>query len=196
MRGLRVAVSSVVLLAATGLLFHNQVLGAIGGYLVRQQAPSKADIALVLGGDFSGHRIVRAAELERQGYVPQVLVSGPAGAYGLHECELAIAFAERAGYPKSYFRHLEHDGHSTRDEAHIASAFFRETRVHTVLLVTSDYHTRRAGSIFREVAPDITYIVIAAPDEHFSAGGWWRDREGRKIALLEWTKTVANWFKL
>jgi uncharacterized SAM-binding protein YcdF (DUF218 family) len=196
MRVVRVAVLMVVSLAAVGLVFHNAVLGAIGGYLVREQPPQKADIAIVLGGDGSGRRILKAGELVREGYVPQALVSGPGGAYGLHECELAIAFAVKAGYPESYFRHMEHDGHSTRDEALVAGPILRQLQVHTALLVTSDFHTRRAGDVFRGVTPDISYIVVGAPDEYFSAGGWWRDREARKITLLEWTKTVANWFKL
>jgi hypothetical protein len=50
--------------------------------------------------------------------------------------------------------------------------------------------------VFRDVTPDIRYVVIGVPDEYFSADGWWHNREGRKIALLEWTKTVANWFRL
>jgi uncharacterized SAM-binding protein YcdF (DUF218 family) len=196
MRVVRVAVLIGASLAAAGFLFHNAVLGAVGGYLVREQAPEKADIAIVLGGDGSGRRILKAGELVREGYVPQVLVSGPGGAYGLHECDLAIAFAVKAGYPESYFRHMEHDGHSTRDEAQVAAPILRQLHVHTALLVTSDFHTRRAGDVFRNVTPDISYIVVGATDEYFSAGGWWRDREARKITLLEWTKTVANWFKL
>jgi uncharacterized SAM-binding protein YcdF (DUF218 family) len=91
---------------------------------------------------------------------------------------------------------MEHDGHSTRDEAYVAAPILRQLRVHTALLVTSDFHTRRAGAVFRDVTPDISYIVVGTPDDYFSARGWWRDREGRKITLLEWTKTVANWFKI
>jgi hypothetical protein len=34
--------------------------------------------------------------------------------------------------------------------------------------------------------------VVAAPDDYFSADGWWRNREGRKVFLVEWLKTVAN----
>jgi uncharacterized SAM-binding protein YcdF (DUF218 family) len=196
MRPLRVAVLIAGSLAVVGLAFHNTVLSAIGGYLVRDQAPEKADIAIVLAGDWSGRRILTAAELVRQGYVPQVLVSGPGGEYGLHECEIAIAFAVKAGYPESYFRHMEHEGRSTRDEALVAAPILRQLHVHTALLVTSDFHTRRAGDVFREVTPDISYIVVGARDQNFSASGWWRDREARKITLLEWTKTVANWFKL
>lgn len=183
-------------LAAAGVVFHNAALAAVGGYLVREQAPEKADIAIVLGGDYSGRRILKAAELVREGYVPQALVSGPGGAYGSHECDLAIPFAVKAGFPESYFRHMEHDGHSTRDEAQAAAPTLRRLHVRTALLVTSDFHTRRAGDVFRDVTPDISYIVVGAPDQFFSARGWWRDREGRKIALLEWTKTVANWFKM
>jgi len=196
MRVLRVAVLVAGSLAAVGFVFHNAVLGAIGGYLVREQAPGKADIAIVPGGEWSGKRILTAAELVRQGYAPVVLVSGPSGEYGLHECELAIAFAVKAGYPESYFRHMEHDGRSTRDEALLAAPILRQMHVHTALLVTSSFHTRRAGAVFREVTPDITYIVVGAPDQYFSVNGWWRDREARKITLLEWTKPVANWFKL
>jgi uncharacterized SAM-binding protein YcdF (DUF218 family) len=196
MRVLRVTVLILGSLAAVGYVFHNALLGAIGGYLVREQPPEKADVAIVLGGDGSGRRILAAAELEREGYVPLVLVSGPGGAYGYHECDLAIPFAVKAGYPESYFRHMEHDGHSTRDEAHVAAPILRQLRVHTALLVTSDFHTRRAGAVFRDATPDISYVVVGTPDEYFSASGWWRDREGRKITLLEWTKTVANWFNL
>jgi uncharacterized SAM-binding protein YcdF (DUF218 family) len=196
MRVLRVVVLIAVLLTAVGYMFHNALLGALGGYLVREQAPEKADIGIVLAGDWSGRRILEGGKLVREGYVPQILVSGPAGEYGLHECDLAIAFAVKAGYPESYFRHMEHDGHSTRDEAELAAPILRQMQIHKALLITSDFHTRRAGDVFRDVTPDISYTVVGAPDEHFSAGGWWRDREGRKIALLEWTKTVANWFRM
>jgi hypothetical protein len=67
-------------------------------------------------------------------------------------------------------------------------------RPRSVLLVTSDYHTRRAGGVFHRAAPDLEFLVVAAPDIDFSAQGWWRTRQGRKVALYEWMKTVADWF--
>jgi len=84
-----VLAASVVL----GLIFHNAVLGAMGAYLVNAGPPEKADIALVLAGDGEGNRILTAAQLARRGYISRVLVSGPSGIYGLHECDLAIPFA-------------------------------------------------------------------------------------------------------
>jgi uncharacterized SAM-binding protein YcdF (DUF218 family) len=177
-----------------GALFHTALLSAAGSFLVNAGPPHKADVALVLAGDSFGSRILTAAELTRQGFTPKVMVSGPGGSYGFHECELAIRFAVNRGYPESYFLHAEHEARSTGEEARALVPELRRLDAHSVLLVTSDYHTRRARKIFRSVAPDLTFYVVAAPDRDFSANSWWRTREGRKVFLLEWLKTVAEWF--
>lgn len=171
-------------------------LAAAGGYLIRTDPPFPADIVVVPGGDGYGHRVLKAAELVRQRLAGQVLVSGPAGIYGLHESDLAIPFAVRHGYPPDWFVPLVHAGTSTRQEAGIVAAELRRRGVRRCLLVTSDYHTRRAGRLFRGAAPEIEFRVLAAPDEFFRAGQWWRSREGQKTFVLEWTKTVAMWFGL
>jgi uncharacterized SAM-binding protein YcdF (DUF218 family) len=59
--------------------------------------------------------------------------------------------------------------------------------------VTSDYHTRRAGRVFRSLAPPAQVRIVAAPDRFFRADSWWRSRQGRKLVVLEWQKTLANW---
>jgi uncharacterized SAM-binding protein YcdF (DUF218 family) len=185
-----------LLLAALVLIagiIHTQILSALGGYLVQAVPPHPADAALVLAGDGWGHRILTAAQLVRDGYVPKVLVSGPDGSYGNHECDLAIPFAVRHGNPELYFVHVEHEGRSTLEEAHAVLIEVRREGLKRILVVTSNYHTRRAGRIFRSLAPDLTILMVAAPDEYFTPDGWWHNREGQKIFLTEWEKTVANW---
>jgi len=66
-------------------------------------------------------------------------VSGPAGFYGYHECDLAIPYAEKAGYPESYFLHFEHNATSTQEEATVVTAELRRLGAKRVLLVTSDF---------------------------------------------------------
>jgi uncharacterized SAM-binding protein YcdF (DUF218 family) len=100
----------------------------------------------------------------------------------------------KAGYPESYFLHFENDAKSTQEEALDVIARLHQLSVHKALLVTSDYHTRRAGRIYRSAAPDLQFIVVAAPDNSFTAGGWWHNRQGKKIAFIEWVKTVTEWF--
>jgi uncharacterized SAM-binding protein YcdF (DUF218 family) len=180
--------------AVLAVLFRGPLLGALGSFLVSAGPPQKADIVLVLAGDQAGNRILKAAELVREGYAPQVLVSGPGGNYGFYECDLAIPFAVKAGYPESYFLRFEHNARSTLEEAQAAAPELRRLKATRVLLVTSDYHTRRAGNVFRTTLPEFTFYVVASRDRDFSADGWWHDREGRKIFFLEWSKTVARWF--
>jgi uncharacterized SAM-binding protein YcdF (DUF218 family) len=181
--------AAVVLL----LLFHTAVLTALGNFLVHASPPQKADVIVVLAGDGFGHRILTAGDLVKNGYAPFALVSGPDGNYGKHECDLAIQYAVRAGDPESYFAHLEHHGRSTEEEAQAVVKRLREMGVKRVILVTSNYHTRRAGSIFHRAAPDLDFIMVAAPDEFFEPDRWWKSREASKIFLLEWTKTIAEW---
>lgn len=184
------AVVAAVLLV---VLLHVPILAALGNFLIKTDSPSKSDIIVVLAGDGFGNRILRAAELVKEGYAPHALISGPDGSYGNYECDLAIPFAVRAGYPESYFIHFEHHARSTEEEAQAVVAKLREMRVKRVLLVTSTYHTRRAGKIFRRAAPDLDIRVVSAPDKFFKPDSWWRDREARKIFLLEWTKTISEW---
>lgn len=193
-RALRILALVLAAAVVLGIIFHNAVLAGLGSFLVKAEAPEKADIALVLAGDGAGNRILAAAQLARRGYVSRVLVSGPSGIYGYHECDLAIPFAIKAGYPESYFLHLENDARSTQEEARDAIARLHQLGMHKILLVTSDYHTRRAGKIFRSAAPDLQFVVVAAPDVSFTAGGWWHSRQGQKTAFTEWVKTVTEPF--
>ncbi len=36
--------------------------------------------------------------------------------------------------------------------------------------------------------------VVASGDQFFSAGDWWRNREGQKTVFMEWTKTLTSAF--
>jgi uncharacterized SAM-binding protein YcdF (DUF218 family) len=184
-----VCIAIVLALAAAT---HSWWLAALGRLLVRDEGPARADIAVVLAGDFYGHRIVRAAELVKNGYVPKILVSGPNMLYGSYECDLEIPFAVKRGYPEAWFIRAPNEARSTREEAAAILPDLRRRGVHRFILVTSDFHTARAARIYRAAAPDLDMRVVAAPDEYFRADAWWRNREGRKTFVVEWLKTVAN----
>lgn len=165
-------------------------------FLVRAQAPEHAEVAVVLAGDFYGHRILAGAGMVRGGYVKKVLMSGPSGVYGHYESDLAIDFAVRQGYRVEDFIPMPNLARSTREEARLVLEELRRMGVHKFLIVTSNYHTRRAGAIYRSLARDVEFRVVAAPDEYFRPQDWWKSREGRKIFLIEWMKTIAEWIGL
>ena len=201
LRSLRVRFLIALLLFAAALFATRGFwLPAFGYALIHDDGPAKVDIAVVPAGDYYGHRILKAAELVKQGYVPAVLVSGPAGLYGHYESDLAIPFAVRNGNPAAWFIPFPNSSLSTREEAIEVLAELRRRNVHSFLLVTSSYHTARARRVYRSLAGGsagaITFRTVAAPAEFFLPDSWWRVREGCKIVFSEWSKRIAGTFGL
>lgn len=191
-RSLLVLIALLFVLALSYRLW----LPLIGRALVHDDGPAQADLAVVLGGDYWGHRVETAGVLVRQGYVPKVLVSGPAGFYGAHESDIAIPYAVRKGYPVEWFDAFPHAALSTKEEAVLILQELRRRNVRKVLIVTSSYHTARARRIFLAAekamggGPELR--MVAAPDEFFHADSWWRGRESQKTTFIECWKTVAS----
>ncbi|HYP14520.1 MAG TPA: YdcF family protein [Bryobacteraceae bacterium] len=193
----RVLVAALFLLLALPFIFHRQILSGIGHYIVSASGPKKADAALVLAGDIRGNRIRTASQLVRNGFVPVVLVSGPMEWYGINEATLAIDFAVRQGDPASWYVPVFYSATSTLSEATALPRILRSRNIRRLLIVTSNFHTRRAGSIFRRKLPgDIEISMIAAPDPYFTPEGWWQNREGQKTVFFEVSKTIADWIGL
>lgn len=174
------------------LLFHAQWLPWLAWALVSSEAPQKADAIFVLGGDHYGERITRAAELARQGYAPKVYVSGPTGIFDAYESDLAIAFARKRGFTDVNFVSLPNECTSTKDEARLYMPEFRRLGFARVLVVTSNFHTRRAGRILRAEGATPVIQMIAAPTREFHPEDWWHRRQDQKNLFMEWSKTFAN----
>lgn len=165
-----------------------------GNYLIQAEPPRPAEAAVVLAGDGWGLRVLRGGELVRDGFVPKALVSGPPGLYGFYESDLAVKFAVQKGLPEQAFEALHVDYRSTQEEAHAIVEELKRRNLRRVMIVTSDYHTRRAGRIWRYIAPWLELQMVAAPDRYFRPGSWWRDREASKRVFSEWTKMAAFTF--
>src|SRR5271166_5189211 len=107
-----------------------------------------ADALLLLGDDnFYADRATEAAQLFRQGVAPVVVASGrrlrpSAGVSELMEHDLI----ER-GVPKDRIERFAHDADSTRGEAEALGRLAKEKGWKRVVVVTSNYHTRRARYI-------------------------------------------------
>jgi uncharacterized SAM-binding protein YcdF (DUF218 family) len=60
------------------------------------------------------------------------------------------------------------------------------------IVVTSAWHTARAGRIFRRIAPDLQFWLVGSEDSDWGHGDWWTRRQGRKTFFLEAIKTIAD----
>jgi uncharacterized SAM-binding protein YcdF (DUF218 family) len=167
-------------------------LGAVGGRLLVVDHPTKADIILVLAGE-TNRRPLRGLELLKQGYGRQMILDVPASAriYQWTQLELAQNYINQIGQAKPV-EICPIAGLSTRDEARDTISCLQHMEGKDVLLVTSDYHSRRALEIFRHEVRGYNFNVAAAYDDSEFGTAWWRRREWAKTAVSEWAK-LAWW---
>ncbi len=169
------------------------ILTWVGSYLVDIQEPRSADVIIVLGGDGTGARALKGCQLLDRGLANQIWISGANSFYGKAESELAVEFVGKHGCPVDKITALKNPVDSTRDEAIAIGKMMRDRGFKKYLLVTSNFHTKRAGKVFRENSPDLEAIVVAADDDEFPVDHWWQIRRARKTAFYEWLKTVSYW---
>ena len=82
------------------------------------------------------------------------------------------------------------EGLSTWEEAHDVEKCLAGEAGRRVLIVTSEFHTRRAIGIFRHEVHGRSFSVAAARDETQFGTRWWTHRQWAKTCLDEWMKSV------
>ena len=162
--------------------------------------PEKSDAILVLAGE-TEQRPVRALELLKDGYGSRVVFDVPADPkiYGSSYLQLAHKWAAEQSQA-SLLSVCPIHGLSTKAESFEAIDCLRKFGVKSVLLVTSDFHTRRARSIFRKDNPEWTFSVAAAYDDTQFGTQWWKHRQWAKTNVDEWLRVfwwegVDRWSK-
>ena len=183
------ALASTAALAV--LLCREILLEQAGSFLNVGRPPVKADAALVLAGGMPGDRILKGAEMKRQGYVPAVYVSSPTLIYETPECAISVPFAVRHGYSESDFQCIPNREYNSVGEARACCAALQQAGIRTALLVTSAYHSRRADGIYRRICPQIAFTTVTSEDPMFQNRRWWLAREGRKTILQEYLKLLT-----
>jgi len=190
-----------------GLLCFALVIGAL--YLVRhpllrfvgeswivEDPLEKSDAIIELSIDnFYADRATRTAEIYRQGFAPVVVASGVrlrpyAGIAELMEHDLVLR-----GVPKEKILRYPHDAENTREEAEALLKLASEKKWKSVIVVTSNYHTRRTRYIFRRVFPgNVTVSVLGARDGDFDPERWHEKRKSIKQFVREVAgMAVAMW---
>ena len=192
-----VLVFFVVFCFAVYLARHPLLRWAAEAWIVEDPLQHSAAI-IVLGDDnFYADRATRAAELFREGYAPLVVASGRrlrpnAGIAELMEHDLI----ER-GVPKDRIIRVLQDTDSTKEEAGSLVRFVADHRWNSVIIVTSNYDTRRARSIFHRVFPqNIIVRVASARDADFDPQQWWLRRESIKKLTREFLGMLAAFWEL
>jgi len=163
-----------------------------GGFLVLD-APRSSDVIVVLAGE-TDRRPERALQLLTQGYGRRIVLDVPTNAkiYEFTQMQLAQKYIQNLPQAAS-IRLCPIDGLSTTDESKDAEKCIAREGGKSVLIVTSDFHTRRALSVFRREIHGRDYSVAAARDEAQFGVRWWTHRQWAKTFVDEWLRLI--WWK-
>lgn len=153
-------------------------------------APERSDVILVLAGE-TDRRSARALQLLDQGYGRRVMLDVPAAATVYKTSEMQLAEKYIQGLPQAAaVRICAIEGLSTREESHEAEKCLAGEEGNRVLIVTSEFHTRRALSIFRHEVRGKSFSVAVVRDETQFGTRWWTHRQWAKTCVEEWTRML------
>jgi hypothetical protein len=158
------------------------------GQILVIDAPEPSDVIVVLAGE-TDRRPAHALELLNKGLAPRVVIDVPAQTKVYDTMQIDIA--------KQYVQRLTQAdaisicpiwGLSTRAEAHDVANCLANQPVRRILIVTSDFHTRRALSIFRHELRGKSFSTGAAHDDTQFGTRWWTHRQWAKTFFDEWIR--------
>lgn len=155
--------------------------------------PEKSDAIVVLAGE-TNVRPARAIELLRQGMALHVFLNVQTRelVYDRQLTDIAQEYANKLG-EANRVSVCPIVSLSTFAEVDDVRRCLRSVDAHRVLIVTSDYHTRRALMTLRHRLPQYQFSAAAARDPVRFGEDWWTTREWAKVTVDEWAKIL--WFE-
>ena len=177
-------------------LVRAPILRSIGEAWIVEDPLERSDAIIILSDDnFYADRATRAAELFRRGLAPEIVASGRRLRPFAGIAELMVHDLLERGVPKDKIEAFAQDGDNTKEEAIALSQLAARKKWHSVVVVTSNFHTRRARYIFLRVLPSTIRVRIAsARDGDFDPEQWWQHRRSIKKLTTEWAGfLVAIW---
>jgi len=152
--------------------------------------PEKSDAIVVLAGE-TNVRPARALELLRQGVAPRLFLDAETRdlVYDQRLIEIAQKYVNGLG-EANRVSVCPITSFSTNAEVDDVSRCLQPLGAHRVLIVTSEYHTRRALTIFRHRLPQYQINVAAARSPTQFGEAWCTNREWAKTTFDEWAKML------
>ena len=173
-----VALLLLALLCLAIYLARHPLMRFAGEGLVVEDQLEKSDAIILLSDDnFYADRATRAVELYRQNLAPTVVASGVRLRPYAGISELMTRDLVERGVPKERVVAFAQDADNTQEEAEALKTLARQKGWKSVIVVTSNYRTRRARYIFGKVFPaDIKVAMASARDADFDPSNWYEHR--------------------
>ena len=199
MRAVGLAVVSGLLL----FLLHPFVLPGYAWLFQKQNATKGADAIICLSGGRTT-RVPESLRLWNRGFAKQLFVTAEKAKnkefqkLELSNLGFASAVTERMDLNATWqlLPSLSGGATSTFDEAEDALALSLEKKWNRIIIVTDEFHTRRAHYAFQKIfeGSGVKVEVAGAPNELFSIEDWWKSDRGIMAYFGETIKFPVYFF--
>ena len=184
-----------IFLAIIGLGGILGLASRVGPWLIIDR-PEKSDALLILAGDEDDVRLRHGEELLRQGLAAHGFIDAVDTILDFGKTPAQHAEDYLALLPpdlKSRMSVCAIEADSTAEEMAAVRPCLERVGARRVLIVTSDYHTRRSLAVARKVLPQYQWSTAAARTQ-VSGPKWWRSRWAMRNLTIEWEKLI--WWTL
>ena len=159
----------------------------------------KVDAIAVFSGD-SGARTERAVELLKEGYADYLILSGGKVYDDVTMAELMKNHAIKLGVDESKIL-IDNEASTTNENAEFTTDIIEENNFKSVIVVTSDYHTRRSKLAMEKALENILIdgekvevTVTPSKEEKFTTK-WWTSGNSVLMVISEYLKLMGYWVK-
>lgn len=167
-------------------------LSAIAGqYLVLDDSLAKSDVIVVVSGGDTRGRTEEGVRLYNEGFARYLIFSGAAIDGGQSNAVSMKKIAIDMGIPEASII-TDSFAINTLENAKNSANIFKNFHFKSIILVTSDYHQRRAYITFHKVLGDQVEIINhSAQSKYWSWYKWPLSRFGWQITISEYFKIIA-----
>jgi uncharacterized SAM-binding protein YcdF (DUF218 family) len=196
------ALNVVLLVVPLTYFGYQPFLRTVGRFLIVSEEPRVSDAIVVLAGG-EPSRAFKAVELYKAGLAPFVLLTSEPtpsifekarrdGIQLIPTYENYMRILEGYGVPRERIHRIEEPTFDTAAEMQRIADFTKQKGWHRLIVVTSNFHTRRSRLVGRYVfARDVEFVVVAAPDDSFKPETWWKTQGQTRTFAIEVEKLLT-----
>jgi uncharacterized SAM-binding protein YcdF (DUF218 family) len=196
--------NAILLIIPITYFGYPYLLRGLTHILIVNEQPAQADAIAVLAGDPG--RAVEAADLFKRNIARNVIITTelPPSVYDrarrdgislVWSYENYIRLLQGYGVPAVNIFRIESYIGDTMDEVDRIGTFARGKQWNRLVIVTSNFHTRRTRMVARYLLePELKVIVVASHYDSFTPDSWWKSQAQTRTFAIELEKLITYSF--
>lgn len=174
-----------------GNWLNYEQMGACGSAPDNSENCKKSDVIIAISGGDTTARAEKAINLYRQNFAKNIIFSGAAAdPSSPSNAKVMYDLAVKKGVPQSAIK-LDETSENTRQNSENVAKILKENGWTNAILVSENYHLRRAYTNFVGADAQANFRTTAAKNQIF----WWAEPRGWILIISEiggMTKTAAG----